>query len=281
VSRKPKHRSARNAGSEQNSRIETTAELLLPIVQTLLRGGIAFADFVHAAKFAYVRAAIRDIASTARRQNASRIAALTGLTRREIKILLQHSGAPSLIRGAGESAQPLSRIVDAWRQDRAFLTTNGKPRLLKLSGPIGTFESLVTAHGGDITVVAALKELERVGCIRRIGTHRVQLVRNKVELKGYSSEALSGYGRRLNDFAEVLSSKFQQSDRASYVAFRDSTEVPLELASLFRNVFSERAQILLDGFDTWTKRNSSRRKSDAGPRIGIGVYIVEPNTMDK
>jgi Family of unknown function (DUF6502) len=274
VSRKTPNEPDAANGSSRDSRIDVTVELLLPIVHTLLRGGMAFADFLNAAKLAYVNAAVRDSASTAKRPNASRIAALTGLTRREIKSLLALRGAHVSGRSTQGAAQPLSRIVEAWRRDQAFSTKSGKARVLQMLGPMRTFESLVISYGGDITVVAALKELERIGCVRRIGTDRVRLVRNNVELQGYNREAISKYGRTLNDFAEVLSSKLQKGDRDSFAEFKESTEVPLELASMFRKTFSERAQMLLDGFDTWTKRHSSKT-SGPNHRIGIGIYIVE------
>jgi Family of unknown function (DUF6502) len=253
--------------------------MLVPIVRVLLRGGLAAADFATAARLAYARAAALESRSGSRRPNVSRIAATTGLTRREIGHLLRNSDTKAENTSPSSYAQPLMRVVQGWKQDKQFMSKKG-PKPLRISGKRSSFQQLVKSYGGDVTVVAVLHELERLGCIRRIGKDHVRLIRSKVALSGYEPIALTRYGLNLADFARSLGSDQSSPENRSYFNTRESKNIPAELIPLFIKTFSERADILLDGFENWTKAAPVNSSSVAADRAGIGIYLILPNATE-
>src|SRR5918995_7016683 len=58
--------------------------LLRPLVKVLLRNGIPYAAFAETARRAYVEVAEKEFGLPGRKQTASRISTLTGLTRKEV-----------------------------------------------------------------------------------------------------------------------------------------------------------------------------------------------------
>src|SRR5688572_29473076 len=63
--------------------------MLIPVARLLLRHGYGTGEFLQAAKAAYVEAASAEITPVGRKANASRISVITGLTRKDVAVLLR------------------------------------------------------------------------------------------------------------------------------------------------------------------------------------------------
>ena len=61
----------------------------MPLARLVLKRGLAFGQFAELAKQAYVEVAKRDFAVPGRKMTVSRVAVLTGLTRKEARRLLK------------------------------------------------------------------------------------------------------------------------------------------------------------------------------------------------
>ena len=66
-------------------------QLLRPLVRLLLRHSVSFAAFGEIARRVYVDVALKDFAIPGRKPSASRVAVLTGLTRKEVQRLTQEA----------------------------------------------------------------------------------------------------------------------------------------------------------------------------------------------
>lgn len=97
--------------------------------------------------------------------NHSKVAALTGLPRKEIRRTLNRQPNPSEQTAAAH--MPSARVVRGWLTDRRFLTRKGRPKSLVVSGETFSFERLVKEYGGDVSPRAVLEELVRSRTIRR------------------------------------------------------------------------------------------------------------------
>ncbi len=132
----------------------------------LLPRGITPSSFSRLAREAFIRAA----AGQARLQNGkinhSKIAALTGLPRKEIKRILN---APPLGLKADSTRMPSERVLQGWLTDRQFATRLGRPNSLAVNGEASSFERLVKEYGGDVSPRAILEELVRSRLVRRVG----------------------------------------------------------------------------------------------------------------
>jgi hypothetical protein len=273
----PRNRSSGSAVKHPHpnrSPIEAATEMLVPIVSVLLRSGLATADFMSAAKLAYVRAATLDIGLNSKKPNVSRISASTGLTRREITSLLRLSDKNRITKLT--EAQPLVRVIRGWQNDRRFSHKTGQPRMLSFSGAESSFENLVRVYGGDVTVMGVLRELERLQCVRRVGKERVRLVRKQLMQPGYGRHAVARYARRLNDFAATLDSQFKPEGNRVYLDVIDNRDIADEMFPIFQKTFTERAAMLLEGFEAWTRRNASSGNFKNSKKVGLGVYLIAP-----
>ena len=89
--------------------------ILRPIARILLRFGIGFREFSEIAKTAFVDVASSDYGLRGRPTNISRVAVMTGLTRKEVKRLrdkIERGEETVVIK-----ATPLSEVLHRWYSD--------------------------------------------------------------------------------------------------------------------------------------------------------------------
>jgi hypothetical protein len=120
--------------------------VLKPIARILLRFGIGFREFSEIAKTAFVDVASSDFGIRGRPTNISRVAVMTGLTRKEVRRLRDKiaGGKHTVV----VKPTPMWDILHYWHADGEFLDSGGRRRF-----------------GGDIPPGAMRTELKRVGAI--------------------------------------------------------------------------------------------------------------------
>ena len=134
-----------------------------PIVRILLRYGIGYREFVEVAKTAYVDIASTDFGLRGRPTNISRVAVMTGLTRKEVKRLRDKiASGDSKIR---VKTTPLSDVLHHWHAQADFTDSSGQPISLPFSSGKISFSELVKRYGGDIPAGAMRTEMKRVGAV--------------------------------------------------------------------------------------------------------------------
>ena len=148
---------------------------LRPLARLCLQRGIRVQHFFDAAKRAFVDAATEELNILDSKHSTSRIAAMTGLQRKEIK-RLREPNAASLTQ-----VHYLAKILGQWSGNRRFSDRHGKPRVLSLSGQHSEFAELVYSISTDLNPYTALFELERNGAIQKKGT-TVRLLHPTMEI---------------------------------------------------------------------------------------------------
>ncbi len=159
MTRQPPFPSAVECGDTRVSR--ALQRLLGELAEPLMQVGITPRLFGDLAARAFVKAACK--ASTLRngRINQSRVAVLTGLSRPEVRKLMRGS------RRAAPRYQPRTmRVIDGWVSDPRYITRNGAPRELPISGSSGSFAVLVGKYAGDVPHHAVLEELRRLKLVK-------------------------------------------------------------------------------------------------------------------
>ncbi|MGI9222143.1 MAG: DUF6502 family protein, partial [Woeseiaceae bacterium] len=146
--------------------------VLRPLARTLLRGGVGFREFAEIAKRAFVDVATKDYGLRGRPTNISRVAVMTGLTRKEVRRLreLDNDSSENLV--ARET--PIAQVLHRWHTDNEFLSQNGEPKSLSPNGEVGSFASLVKKYGGDVPPGAMRTELERIDAIEILDDDRLR-----------------------------------------------------------------------------------------------------------
>ena len=122
--------------------------VLKPIARMLLRFGIGFREFSEVAKQAFVEVASSDFGLRGRPTNISRVAVMTGLTRKEVRRLRDkiESGSADF----SVKATPLWDVLHHWHADTEFTNEKGKPIALPFAGDVSSFSTLVKKYGGDV-----------------------------------------------------------------------------------------------------------------------------------
>ena len=149
---------------KQQKKVLSAFQLVLrPIVKVLLRYGIGYKEFAETVKTAFVEVGSSDFGIRGRPTNISRVAVMTGLTRKEVRRLRSklESGEDTI----SVKSTPITEILHRWHAEKEFLNEQGAPATLPFSGETGSFSSLVKKFGGDVPAGAMRAELNRVGSI--------------------------------------------------------------------------------------------------------------------
>lgn len=153
MSPKPKHAGAR---ALERRLLDLTSEL----AGYLVAAGIAYPRFDALVRVGYYRAASGRAKLRNKRLNQSALAAMTGLTRVQVRQFSRQSEPnPPATRDRIES------VVEGWMFDSAFLTPARTPRRLSTKGSASPFAALVRKYGGDIPSRSLLRELDRHGYV--------------------------------------------------------------------------------------------------------------------
>src|SRR3970282_1697782 len=132
-----------------------------PLVRILIRNGVSYSELAAILNNTVVRVAERDFGLPDRKASQSRVAILTGLTRKEVakqKALLE-SGGPVI----SSNLNRVTRVLEGWHTDPGFTGPYGMPVELPFDGNDGvSFQELVRRHSGDMGPRAMLDDLLRI-----------------------------------------------------------------------------------------------------------------------
>jgi hypothetical protein len=138
-------------------------KVLKPIVRALLRSGIGFREFSNVAKATFVEVATEDFGLRGRPTNISRVAVMTGLTRKEVK-RLRKTAPPDQSAQVAHRSLPAD-LLHLWHTDSEYIDVTGAPKVLPYEGNSVSFYSLIKRCAGDVPPGAMRAELKRVGAV--------------------------------------------------------------------------------------------------------------------
>jgi hypothetical protein len=236
--------------------LDVLASILVPLEITPARlAQIARASFVKASA---THARMR----SSGRPHLARIAALTGLSRAEVKrvVAANYSFGPRDL----ESSPRAIRVLHAWRTSMGY-AREGRARSLRVRGPFPSFETLCREYSGDIPHKVILKELE--------SRCRVRLRKKRTWVSAIGATR-SGVGlhRDLSNlvFAASLIGEFSTSEKILLrrkERIRSSAEIQ---ESYVENAIASRVAELLDNLPELFVTNKNAPKS----RKCVNVYTL-------
>lgn len=151
--------------------------VLRPAVSFCLRHSLRLQDLIECAKAAFVEAGRAELESAGQKANVSRLAAMSGVHRRDVQRILKLGPAD------GYEKDLITKVMGAWQTKAAFTAANGKPRVLTLSGDDSEFPRLVREVSADLNPGTVLFELARVGAVE-VGPRGAKLVVESYVPKG-------------------------------------------------------------------------------------------------
>lgn len=252
--------------------------LLRPLVRILLRNNVSHRTFGDLAKRVYVEVADAEFRIHGKKQTVSRIAILSGLTRKEVQRLLALPPDSRII--ADDEYHRGSRVITGWLRDSKYGDGKGHPRPLPMEGKSGSFSALVKAYSGDIPVRALVDELLRVGAVKQLRDGRISLIsRGYVSQKG-SAEQLPVLGTDTADLISTIDHNiYLRPTKPRFQRKVMYDNVPIQAAKEFRVLAAAEGQELLEKLDRWL----AHRDRDTNPaskgtgrvRVGLGIYHFE------
>lgn len=265
----------------QNLLAAAVIRILRPVVRVLIRHELSHAEFSELARHAYVQEAYASFAIKGRKMTYARAAVLTGLSRKEVRRLIEH---PSDEVAVNSTPNRAVRVINGWLNDAEF-QENGAPINLPLHGETRSFAALVARYSGDISLGAVVDELERVGVVSRPDKSTVVL-----ESHGYipHSDELEKVRIMSVCTADLLDTAVHNLDAAAehrrLQRQMSCDDVPESIANEFREEAAARSADLLNELQNFltSKLAEQTEASSAEPkhRIGLGIYYHDNNEID-
>jgi hypothetical protein len=253
-------------------------KLLQPLVRILIRNGVSFSELAEILKNVFVEVAERDFNLPARRTSQSRIAILTGLTRKEVakqKAILESGGALSLVSNLNR----VTRVLLGWHTDPEFTGPYGMPLELPFESSSGSdFVGLVRKHSGDMAPRAMLDELLHVRAVEQLASGAFKVLMRAYIPESFHPDALQRFGEVVRDFINTY--EFNIGKRPGLGRFERiviaEDGLREDLMSAFDTLIRAKGQNLLVELDNWLSAQelsvTAKNKGAKRVKTGVGIY---------
>ena len=252
-----------------------------PLARILLRFGIGFREFSEIAKTAFVDVATTDYGLRGRPTNISRVAVMTGLTRKEVRRIREkiEAGDQSVV----VKMTPLSDIIHKWHSDDEFLDSSGRPAVLPFAGESKSFSSLVRRFGGDIPPGAMRTELKRVGSVEEDEDGNLKAVSRAVYLKDDHDKLVTALIHAVYPLISTVAHNVNPERAEDSWAQRTTYSQTIRKNDLqrLRRISADRLASLSESFDDLLIAYETLHESDGSQEdnntVAIGVFYFEDN----
>lgn len=259
---------------------EALMRVLKPLVRIMLRSGVTYKAFSEVLKAVYVEIAASEFRIPGRKQTDSRIAVITGLSRKEVSRvsglkLPQDLPDPVLHNRA-------ARVLKGWVSDPDFLDDRGEPRAIMFDEGEKNFSDLVRSHSGDAPPRAVLDELERVDAVVRNDDGTLKLVARSYVPRLDDLEKINLMGGAVGQLIVTMDHNFwtenERELRFQRVVSNDKLDPDAAVA--FHDFAREESRKFLDTLDQWLGEHEAskhRMQMFSGDlqRVGLGLYYFQ------
>ena len=259
--------------------------VLRPIAKILLRCGIGFREFTEVAKAAFVDVASSEYGLRGRPTNISRVAVMTGLTRKEVRRLRDKIEAGE--RSVVIKAAPLADVLHRWYSEEEFLTSSGEPKPLPFSGEYGSFTSLVKRFGGDIPPGAMRTELKRIESIEEDEEGVLTVVKRHALPAGIEDKLMQGLMHCsypiMSAIAHNVDPNRKQDSWPQYTVYTRS--IRDDDMPRIRRISRDRLTEIAESFDDLFMAYESLHEADGGEEdkntVAISVFYFEEKGLSQ
>jgi hypothetical protein len=258
-------------------------KMLRPLVRILLRSGIPYGLFADVAKQVYVEIADGEFAIPGRKQTVSRVAVITGLSRKEISRVkgLADMDAAEIADRYNRAA----RVISGWLRDARFVDENGEPVWLPMAGEGASFTQLVKEFSGDVPPRAILDELMTVGAVEHLDDDRVRLLTRAYIPRDSKADKLGILGTDVAYLIATIDHNVHETDAEPLFQRKVTYDnLPVEVLPELRAMSAKDAQALLEKIDGWMATHDRDTNPDTEgsgrTRAGIGIYYFEEDFVE-
>jgi len=265
----------------QTQILNALLKALKPIAKALLCNGIGYREFNEIAKSAFVDVATSDYGLRGRPTNISRVAVMTGLTRKEVRRIRDkiESGETTAVA----RSTPLAEVLHTWYSDSDFLDSNSKPIPLPFDEGQPSFSTLVKKSGGDIPPGAMRTELKRIGAVEEDPAGHLRPIKRHATARGPDQVLITGFLRGIYPVATAVAHNLESDSQGSNWIQRTvtSNSVRKDDISRLRRISYDRLEEFTNSIDDLYSAYETLHSSDESQeqerekQIGIGVFYFE------
>lgn len=258
----------------QDHVIRSCRRFLQPIIRFLIRQGVLWSTFSELAKEVFVDVARAEYGIDGRPTNNSRVAMLTGLSRREAArvrdVLLEE-----LPNDYERQGNRMAKILTGWHTDPDFTSADGMPLELTPAG----FTDLLNRFAGDLPHTAVKKEMLTHGLIETSTNGRLRVLHRDYIYSSLDPEIIRQMGVALHDHAATLDHNLNPERGAAtrFERLADNATIPADKADAFHAFIEERGLEFLQDVDAWLSQHEIDDQDASGirtVRLGAGAYLI-------
>lgn len=247
--------------------------IMRPLVRIMLRNGVAYGTLAGLVRQVYVDVAYQEFAPVGRKQTVSRVSALTGLTRKEVKRLLDLGAAPET-EGQARFSRGV-RVVSGWMNDGQFHDSKGKPARLPIEGAEKSFTALVRKYSGDIPMRAMLTMLEEGGSVS-VADDTVRLIRHAYVPGRDAIEKIAILGTDVSELIATIDHNLvADPDKLWFQRKVAYDNVAPGSVEELRKISFIKAQALLEILDKEYASHELDEGDKRGKLVSFGIYYHE------
>jgi hypothetical protein len=252
-------------------------KLMRPLVRILLRHGVSFGEFSETLKYVFVEVAKSDFPITGRRQSISRLAIVTGLTRKDVGRIadaIERNEDPVISK-----MNRVGRVLAGWHQDPQFTGPYGLPLELPFDSKKDlSFTELVRRYSGDMPARAMLEELKRIRAVDELSTGEIRVLTRSYIPPHADTASIEFMAAALRDLAETLDLNLDPTRPHGLLERRVWTPAGIDrgLLPIFDQLVTARAQDLLEFLDNWLSAREAECQHlppEKKLRAGLGIYL--------
>jgi len=249
-----------------------------PIIRFLLRNGVTWDEFGELSKDIFVDVAREDYGIQQRPTNNSRVAMMTGLSRREVARIrdrLLDSGEDLV----GRRGNRISQVLTGWHVDDEFTDDSGQPKDLPMTGPKGSLSALLKRYAGDLPHSALRKEMLLAGLIEESAHGELRVLKRDYTYESLDPEIVNQMSVSLHDHAKTLDHNLNEERKSPprFEGIADNIHISSRSARSFMKLVETRGMDFLNEMDGWLSTHEieeSKSASGRETRLGVGVYFI-------
>ena len=252
---------------------ESALKILHPLIRVMIRNGFACGSFEELVRKTYVEEAFTAGIKNNQKTTISSVSAQTGLSRKEVKRLneLEQTGSADIEQKYNRAI----RVISGWVNDKRFIDSRGKTRVLALNDDNGSFAELVKLYSGDITPKAMLELLLNAECVK-IEKSKVHLIKHAYVPGKDSTEIIRILGSDTNELLNTID--YNLVDGANNKRFQRKVSSALLNSNAieeFKNLSNTKSQALLEQLDAWLTENEVKPDDENASYVSLGIYFYE------
>ena len=265
-------------GDTHKTLYESFRTLFRPLARILIRNGVAFGTLSEWAKKVYVDVAFEEFGESGKKQTISRVSALTGVFRKEVKRL--HELDEEADEGSAQRYNRAIRVISGWVNDAKYQEGIGVPRELPVEGDKGSFAALVKEYSGDIPTKAMLSVLKAAGTVSETADGNIRLEQNAFIPSDDQQDKIHILGTDVSELIETIDHNITaESDDLRFQRKVSNISVHADALPVFRNLSAQKSQELLEELDAWLARNEIHPKDeefdDKARYVSLGIYYYD------